>query len=73
VTIRQHVRKLRIRMARELLISRPDQLIKEVAAGVGYCRRSHRTFLNAFRAETGMSPSRYQHQTRQRPLKVETA
>lgn len=77
VTIGQHVRRLRIGMARELLISQPDQLIKEIAAGVGYCRRSYRTFLNAFRAETGMSPSRYQRQAlasmQEAPIKVEAA
>ncbi len=62
VTIGQHVRRLRIGKARELLSSRSGQLIKEVAADVGYCRQSYRTFLNAFRAETGMPPSRYQRQ-----------
>lgn len=75
VTIGQHVRRLRINMACELLGSRPGQLIKEVAADVGYCRQSYRAFLNAFRAETGMSPSHYQRRalasTRASQMEVE--
>ncbi len=71
-TIGQHVRRLRIGKARELLSSQSDQLIKEVAADVGYGRQSYRTFLNAFRAETGMSPSRFQRRAlapaRRRPV-----
>ncbi len=35
-------------------------LERNVAASVGYVRASYRTFLNAFRAETGMSPTDYQ-------------
>ena len=57
-TIGQQVRQLRIRLARRLLED-SDLLIKEVAADVGYLRSSYRTFLNAFRRETGVSPSEY--------------
>jgi AraC-like DNA-binding protein len=57
-TIGQEVRRLRIRAACHLL-ERSDRLIKEVAAECGYGRSAYRTFLNAFRAETGIAPSTY--------------
>lgn len=58
-TIGTDVRHLRIRRALELLREDPGRLFKEVAAEVGYTRAAYRTFLNAFRLETGMSPTTY--------------
>ena len=60
VTIGNDIRKRRVAMAQELLDCEPDRLIKEIAAEVGYMQASYRSFFNAFRAETGMSPSTYQ-------------
>lgn len=59
-TIGREIRRRRIAEARRLLDEKPDRLIKEIAGSVGYVRASYRTFLNAFRAETGMSPTDYQ-------------
>lgn len=64
-TIGQEVRALRIRLAQRLLLG-SDRLIKEIAADVGYGQASYRTFMNAFRAETGVSPSRYRRLARLR-------
>lgn len=55
-TISEDVRERRIALARRLIREDPDALVKEIAASVGFRRRSYRTFLNAFRKETGMSP-----------------
>lgn len=64
-TIGQEVRALRIRLAQRLLLG-SDRLIKEIAAEVGYGQASYRTFMNAFHAETGVSPSRYRRLARLR-------
>lgn len=60
VTMGQDIRRLRIRLARHLIDREPERLIKEIAAEVGYVHVSYRSFFNAFRSETGMSPSTYQ-------------
>lgn len=62
-TIGRDVRRRRIAVARRLLEERPGALIKEIAARVGYGHNSYRTFLNAFRQETGIAPRRYQRLT----------
>lgn len=59
-TIGHDIRRRRIRAACRLLRERPGELLKEVAATVGFGRRSYRTFLNSFRQEVGMAPRRYQ-------------
>jgi AraC-like DNA-binding protein len=58
-TIGADVRRLRIEHACQLLRTAPDRLLKEVAAEVGYVHSTYRTFLNAFRAETGVAPTTY--------------
>ena len=55
-TISEDVRERRIDMARRMIRDDPSALVKEIAASVGYRQRSYRTFLNAFRKETGMAP-----------------
>lgn len=60
VTMGQDIRRLRIQLARRLIDREPERLIKEVAAAAGYKHTSYRSFFNAFRSETGMSPSTYQ-------------
>ena len=55
-TISEDVRERRIDMARRLIRDDPTALVKEIAASVGFRQRSYRTFLNAFRKETGMPP-----------------
>jgi AraC-like DNA-binding protein len=67
-TIGRDVRRLRIEEARRLLRLQPDRLLKEVAAEVGYVHSAYRTFLNAFRAETGVSPTTYIEAIRARRL-----
>lgn len=64
----QEIRGRRIELAKRLLRD-TDMLVKEVAAEVGYLRSTYRAFLNAFRAETGMSPTEY----RQRMQELATA
>lgn len=59
-TIGQDVRARRIRLARHLLDEEPRRLVKEVAAQVGYGKRSYRTFFNSFRQVVGISPREYQ-------------
>ena len=63
VTLGNDLRRLRIRLARQLLAD-PTRSIKEVAAEVGYARATYRAFFNAFRAESGMSPSAYRRHLR---------
>lgn len=58
ITIGAYVRALRIQKAVSLL-STTDLMLKEIAADVGYARTTYRAFLNAFRVETGMSPTEY--------------
>ncbi len=62
-TIGEHVRRLRIQKAMQLLRD-PDACIKQVAADVGYAKATYRAFFNAFRKETGMSPTAYRRQAR---------
>lgn len=57
-TIGNDLRRLRVDLAKRLLADRTLP-IKQVAARVGYERATYRAFFNAFRAETGMPPSRY--------------
>ena len=58
-TIGADVRRLRIARACDLLRDDPSRLLKEVAAEVGYVHAAYRTFMNAFRAETGVAPTTY--------------
>lgn len=58
VTIGSDVRRLRIELAKRLLVY-PELAIKQVAGMVGYRDATYRAFFNAFRDETGMPPSRY--------------
>lgn len=58
-TIGTDVRRLRIQRAQEMLRENPDRLLKKVAAAVGYRNAAYRTFLNAFRLETGVAPTAY--------------
>ena len=58
-TIGADVRRLRIERACRMLRADPDRLLKEVAAEVGYVHAAYRTFLNAFRRETGVAPTTY--------------
>lgn len=57
-TIGADLRRLRVGLAKRLLADR-GLSIKQVAARVGYGKATYRAFFNAFRAETGMPPSRY--------------
>lgn len=57
-TIGNDLRRLRVDLAKRLLVQR-GLSIKQVAGLVGYEKATYRAFFNAFRAETGMPPSRY--------------
>ncbi len=55
-TIKQHIRRLRIQRATELL-TKTKQSCTEVAYAVGYCDQSY--FIKQFKRQMGTTPSRY--------------
>ncbi len=55
-TVRQHIRRLRIQRATELL-TKTDQSCTEIAYAVGYCDQSY--FIKQFKRQMGTTPSRY--------------
>ena len=57
VGIAQHIRDMRVQYARELLSSRPDLSIGQVAEACGY--KDYNYFIAVFSRETGMPPRRY--------------
>ncbi len=58
-TIGADLRSLRIDTARTLLRERRQLTLQEVAARCGFRHATYRSFLNAFRAETGATPSEW--------------
>ena len=58
-TIGEEIRRWRVALACRLIRDNPQRLLKQVAAEAGFRHAAYRTFLNAFRQETGMSPRQY--------------
>lgn len=63
IGIAAHIRKLRITKAKELLTSRPDLPIREVAFQCGFADYNY--FITVFKRMTGLSPKQYCQQAKQ--------
>lgn len=72
-TIGREIRRRRIDLACRLLHEDPERLFKEVAASVGFRLHAYRSFLNAFRQETGMAPHQYRRRLVHERLEAEEA
>jgi len=55
-TVQQHIRRLRIQRAVDLLV-RGEQSCTEIAYALGYCDQSY--FIKQFKRQMGITPSRY--------------
>ncbi|MCD7862753.1 MAG: AraC family transcriptional regulator [Lachnospiraceae bacterium] len=62
ITFTSFVRKCKINLAKDMLIN-SDMSCTEVAYSLSYCNQSH--FINAFKKETGLSPTTYAQRMRE--------